>query len=80
VTQRNVVYHAKRYPGRWRLIKVPMDVYLVGISSLLPSRDLTLEAVVIVFRRNFPVIWWSREWEMGAGREIVHREGMFSAE
>ena len=27
--QRNIRYHAKKYPGQWRLIKVPMDVYLV---------------------------------------------------
>jgi hypothetical protein len=28
-SQRNIRYHARTHPGRWRLIKVPMDIYLV---------------------------------------------------
>jgi hypothetical protein len=29
-SQRNIRYHARRNPKRWRLIKVPMDIYLVN--------------------------------------------------
>ena len=29
VAQRNICYHARKTPGRWRLIKLPMDIYFV---------------------------------------------------